>query len=419
MDKKSVAILITFFMLMGYRTVSQSFAADDVISMHANSGMDESKTDLSLERESGFEQMIQDHLSFRMDVLGYGILRSPETDSRLNAGNVLGISTWQKELSVRPDISMDLDRLYLSVKPRGSVVYQKWTKGPLDGQSDTDKDVFVNEWLARVKMTDELFVSYGRENLQWGPAFLISPSNPFIKDNGRDNPKTEVGGLDFARLVWVPHYNWSASLIANFDDGAHTFFTEFNQKYAVKIDYTGFEKYASMILSHEESGKDALGFYAGWSFSDALLLYGEASVGINTPAQDRDLDPDALVGFSYTFKAGPSLACEYFYNDQGHTGPIHEAFPPFGSANPDDVLIRKHYGLLQLSDHNIDDVFNYVLRWILDMDDKSNRFIGMIEYEMGDHWKLFGIGDVFNGSTNDEFGSLNNYSIYAGLQWSY
>jgi hypothetical protein len=415
LEKRIALVLFTVFMMMVCITVLPLSAAEGGTSVYG----DAAETEPVPDRESGFAGVIEDHTSFRLDVLGFGILRGPVDDSRLNDGNRLGISTWQKELSVRPDISMDLDRLYLSVKPRGSVVYQKWTKGPLDGQSDTETDLFVNEWLARVRVTDDLFVSYGRENLQWGPSYLISPSNPFIRDNGRDSPKTEVGGLDFARLVWVPHYNWSASFIANFDDGAYDFFTEFNRKYAVKIDYTGFEKYGSVILSHEESGHDALGFYAGWSVSDALLVYGEGSVRIDNPEADNYLDPDALVGLSYTFETGPTLACEYFYNDQGQTGPIHEAFPPFGNANPDDILIRKHYGLLQLSDHDVKDVFNYVLRWILDMDDKSSRFIGMIEYEMGDHWKLFGIGDVFNGSTDDEFGSLNDYSIYAGLQWSY
>jgi hypothetical protein len=171
-----------------------------------------------------FKTFLSDHASFRMDLLSYAIVRNPVDDSILNADNWLGISTWETVLNVRPDVSLDLDRWYFSVKPRWSLAYQKWTKGSLDGRSDTSDAFFVNEWLARVRVTDELFISYGRENLQWGPAFLISPSNPFIKNNGRDNPKTEVGGLGYARLLWIPHAQWSASLIANQDDGAHTFF---------------------------------------------------------------------------------------------------------------------------------------------------------------------------------------------------
>ncbi len=170
-------------------------------------------------------------------------------------------------------------------------------------------------------VTEALFISYGRENLQWGPAFLISPSNPFIKDNGRDNPKTEVGGLTYARLLWIPYASWSASFIANIDDGAHTFFNPFYKKYAVKIDYTGFEKYGSVIFSHEESGHDLVGFFAGWSVSDAMLFYGETSARINDPELSDSMDLEYLVGISHTFNAGPTLACEYFTTKTGKQAP--------------------------------------------------------------------------------------------------
>lgn len=360
-----------------------------------------------------------DHTSFRMDLLSYGIVRNPVDDSILNANNWLGITTREAVLSVRPDIDLDLDRWYFSVKPRWSLVHQKWTRGSNEGRSDISESFFVNEWQARMRVNQDLFISYGRENLQWGPAFLISPSNPFISENGRDNPKTEVGGLDYARLLWIPHPDWSASVIANLDDGAHTFFNRFNKKYAVKIDYTGFEKYGSMIFSHEESGHDFMGLFAGWSASDAMLLYGESSVKINDPEHSDSMDLEYLLGVSYTFKAGPTLACEYFYNENGKTGPIHQAFISEDPASPDDILIRKNYAMLQLSEFKVRETISYVLRWILDLDDDSNRFIGILEYELGDRWKVFGIGDVFNGSLNDEFGSLNRYSIYAGIQWSY
>jgi hypothetical protein len=354
-----------------------------------------------------------------MDLLSYGTLNDPVDDSVLNAGNQLGISTWEAQLSVRPDIGLDLDRWHLSVKPRWSLAHRKWTQGFQDGRSDTSDEFYVNEWLARVMVTQTLFISYGRENLQWGPAYLISPSNPFIRDNGRDNPKTEVGGLEYARLLWIPHADWSVSFISNLDDGAHTFLSRFNRKHAVKIDYTGFERYGSVIVSHEESGRDFMGLLAGWSYSDAMLLYTETGVRTNEPGQPDGMDLDFLLGISYTFKAGPTLACEYFYNENGKTGPIHQAFLPPDPADPDDILIRKNYGMLQLSEFKVRDRFNYVLRWILNLDDQSNRFIGMLEYELSDRWKVFGIGDLFNGGTDDEFGFLNRYSIQAGVQWSY
>ena len=68
-------------------------------------------------------------------------------------------------------------------------------------------------------MRENLFVSYGRENLQWGPSFLFSPSNPFFQDNGRRNTYLEVPGMDFGRLVFIPASAWAISFIANTGEG--------------------------------------------------------------------------------------------------------------------------------------------------------------------------------------------------------
>ena len=364
------------------------------------------------------EERIIDGFSWRLNLIEFGIIRSPETDSILNYNNQQNINTYQAELNIRPDFDLNLTPLRLSAKPRWRLKYEKWTEGLQSDETETTDEFYVNEWLAQLMITDELFVSYGRENLQWGPSFLISPSNPFIKDNGRDNPKLEVSGLDYARVVWIPHYNWSASLIVNTDDGEHEFYNEFNQKYALKIDYTGYQKYCSMILSHEEFDGETLGVFAGWSVSDATQIYGEGSVR-NDSVEDDNTDLDFLLGASYTFEMGPTFACEYYFNENGFTGPIYQAAPPYGKVNFDDVLIRKNYGLLQITDSKIANSFNYVIRWIQDLDDSSSRAIGILEYELGDLCKIFTIGDTMVGNTDDEFGSINKYSLYLGFEIIY
>ena len=130
-------------------------------------------------------------------------------------------------------------------------------------------------------MRENLFLSYGRENLQWGPSFLFSPSNPFFQDNGRRNPYLEVPGMDFGRLVYIPASSWTLSFIANTDEGRNKINgpAPFDKTYALKVDYTGRENYGSMVLSHrEDSDKNSLGFFGGWTVSDAVLLYGECAL---------------------------------------------------------------------------------------------------------------------------------------------
>ena len=148
--------------------------------------------------------------------------------------------------------------------------------------------------------------------------------------------------MDYGRLVWIPSSTWSLSWIANTDEGRQEFFKHFEPTYALKLDYTGEEKYFSLIPSYRETN-DAqrqphewrLGFFGGWSASDALLLYMEGNVLVDLedetgsnrqPAtfDQEEGDTDILAGLSYTFQMGPTVSLEYYHNSGGCTGPIHE-----------------------------------------------------------------------------------------------
>ena len=155
----------------------------------------------------------------RINLVGFGTYRKV-ADSAVNRGNIFLIPRYQLEADFRPDFYLNFRRLDLIFKPRFEV-RRLWVEdGILEGSADTEDDVFVNEWLARIRLNDMLFASYGRENLQWGPSYLLSPSNPFNRHNGRNNPELELPGMDFARLVWIPNDRWTASFIANLGEGA-------------------------------------------------------------------------------------------------------------------------------------------------------------------------------------------------------
>lgn len=363
------------------------------------------------EEESRLLKELREGFDWRLKVLGYGIVQEPK-NSDLNPDNVQNINTYQLEMDIRPDFSLKFRRADFSVKPRFDFNWKKWEEGVKSGESEYDHNIYVNEWLARYRLTDALFVSYGRENLQWGPSALISPSNPFNKENNRNNPMLEVPGLDYGRVVWVPTSQWSGSFIANTGEGEKHFFREFEKTYAFKVDYTGHKKYFSFIPSYRESDDFALGYFGGWSISDALLLHLEGSV-------DDNADAAVLVGGSYTLRSGPTLTLEYFHNTAGCRDSIRDCFPPFGDSSFDDGLIGKNYLMAQYLQTRIRDSFNVVLRWIGNLDDGSNRSVGILEYELNNHTKLFAVGDYFGGSGSTEFGSLLEYSLFAGVEFSF
>lgn len=369
--------------------------------------------------ETSVFQEIADGFYALITVVGFGTLNEVVDDSTLNWDNRLDIPRYQAVADFRPDFFLTFRRLELGVKPRANQTWQRWGEGRRDGQSDMDDDFFVNEWLARLRLHNTLFMSYGRENLQWGPSYLLSPSNPFNQNNGRNEPNLEVPGLDYGRLVFLPSSGWTISGIANTSEGKANI-PNFEKTYAIKLDYTGQEKYVSVIPSYMEGDEEyRLGLYAGWSVAEPLLLYAEGSIS------DKDDEGEVLVGFAYTFEMGSTIAVEYFHQEDGCTlDPIERCFEGTDAGTEDilnqsDPLLRKNYGFLQFNHNQIWNRLNVTARWTHGFDDNSGRGIGILECELGDHVQMFFIGNYFYGDEDEEFGSFLDYSLTLGARLTF
>lgn len=364
--------------------------------------------------DARWERRLADDLTYRGEILGYGFARGLTTDSLLNRGNLLGISSRQASGELRLDLEYRHQDLLLAIKPRLNVTDQSWDYGPQDGQSDTATDLYVQEWIARYRVTDQLFASYGREDLQWGPSYLISPSNPFIVDNGENNPFLEVPGLDYARLSAVVSDSLTGQLIANVGKGELDPISPFKNVYAGKVDLVGTGRYGSVILSQRNDGPLTLGGYAGWTLSDALLAHLEGNI-------TEDGDGQLLAGGSYTFSDGSSLVLEYYYNGMAcNKNEIANCFLPVGDTEPGQLLFRRNYGFAQYADTEfLTARTGFILRSTLGLDDGSALLTAIIDYEVNDFTEVFTVIDWFTGADNDEFGSVLKSSVMAGLRFSY
>ncbi|MFH1157150.1 MAG: hypothetical protein V1793_25425 [Pseudomonadota bacterium] len=258
-----------------------------------------------------------------------------------NPGNTfLKIPEAGAQFHLRPDFRLNFETVTCQVKPRMTAGWSHWAGG-LDRSDQEEIDVFMNEWSIRASLTDWFFLILGRENLQWGPGYLGSLSNPFFSDNGKTNPQQEVPGMDFIRLVFMPDPLWTISTIANIGKGAADIPSdEFHSRYALKLDYCGTASYAGLVLSCQESpGAFEMGCYAGITASDALILYTEGMsshhdtallypatapnpVGKGFESRDYGLleHGSFLLGGSYTTEAGPTVVLEYLFSGYGYTG---------------------------------------------------------------------------------------------------
>jgi len=347
-------------------------------------------------------------------------IRNLEDDSIINADNLLELPEQNLELDFRPDFSLSNNRFLFSIKPRAELFRTKVELTEDNTETSSDSDFFLQEWLARAQITDNFSVSYGRENLQWGPALLLSSSNPFLEVNGRNSPQSEVGGMDYARLVWVASDAWATSFIVNTDDGRQDF-VDHTTSYAIKLDYTGQEHYFSIIPSLREESDDsddvvALGFFGGANINNALLAYVEGSL-----VKDGD-STQGLAGLSYTLNGGSNLILEYYYQQDGCTNDlIHTCLAP--GAIPGNLertrLLRKEYLFLNASKDWDQRRTTLSLRLIHNLNDDSNRLIAHFTRAMGDHWSGFVVGAVTSGDENTEFGSLVKSSLEAGFELTF
>jgi len=406
-------------------------------------------------------QKLTDGFSADLRMLTYGIVQEPANSTQNPNNNFLQLPHYTANLELRPDLRLKMDPLELSAKPRAMLEFNIWQEGSRQGDTQWKSDVYVNEWLARLKARDNLFVSYGRENLQWGPSFLFSPSNPFFQDNGRSNPFLELPGMDFARLVWIPHSSWTTSFIVNTDEGRNMLYGPgpFKIIYALKVDYTGRENYASIILSQKDY-KNSLGFFGGWTVSDAVLLYGEGTVTQgsralypqrdNTPLgasmqqihqDDSAIQSILLVGSSYTLEASGTISLEYVYNGPGYNADeagIYYTVRGRGAAalnmsglagslgqmtlsqtaNTGLRFLRNNYVMLQYVQNNIKNKIDIFTRWTQNLDDGSCQASAYVTYSLGNHLELFSLGVINGGSKDTEFGSFLNYQAMIGLKYT-
>jgi hypothetical protein len=388
------------------------------------------------------------------------------SDSVINPRNIAGLPKYIFQVQTRPDLYLNYGKLKLMVKPRNIMTWTQIDDGVRSGESDWDNDLFVNEWIAGLQPFESLFVSYGRENIQWGPSYLTSPSNPFFTDNGLRNPKREVRGQDFGRLVWAPDTAWSFSLFANTDEGADDSIDNHEKAYALKVDYTGYRSYLSIIPSYREKDRERLGAYGGWKATDGLLLYGEGTVSQGTDmlypvetgetflgvpivdvedTQDdsNNLETIALAGASYSFEFGPTLALEYFYNGTGYTDKQYDRLVDYYKGigeiiknwssellqnlfdrtdlliDPTTNQIRKHYLNSQYLHPQLLSDLDISLRYTYNLDDNSSQLIPIAIYNLDDHLQAFVVGTQNFGNKNSEYKLFFDYSYFFGFQFTY
>ncbi|PXA05431.1 hypothetical protein DDZ13_00760 [Coraliomargarita sinensis] len=341
----------------------------------------------------------------------------------LNQDNLFDIPEYRLQNEFRPEARIETDRFYAYLAPRFVAWRDYYKDGTREGEEDSDNDTYLHEWTLRFFPTPWLSLSYAREDLQWGPAFLLSPSNPFDSKNGRSEPKDEVDAADFLQASWTIDDQWSLTAIANIDDGRKEYRIrpelrqDFRDIYALKLDYLFDRGHAALVASTMEDAEaidERLGYYLSYNLDDAWILYSEGSFSTE--------DEEMLAGASYTFGNGLMLAAEYFYNSSGIDDPLPETLPDLEpladfalSQSNRESFFRENYLLLQAYHNDLVGGADGLLRYTHNLDDQSRSLLGHIEMDLCDN-ALFFTSATINSSGGGELDSFREYWVQAGIE---
>ena len=390
--------------------------------------------------------------------------RTEVADASQNPDNRLARMPDQSLTTVfKADLCGTYDKWQVYARPRLKL---RWHRSEFGGQNEEKRaeSAEIMEFSIQRVVTDSLFSAYGWENLQWGPGFLYSPSNPFFTDNGKKNLIQDFEGKGMAKLVWVKDFHWSFSLICNTDKGAVEA-SGFKKNYALKIDYAAGQGYGSAILSYKDHGRARMGVYAGATATDALIIYGEASFQQGSDALyprpikgsclawemvpekegSHKIFSTFLAGAGYTFESGNSLTLEYLYYGPGYdsrtasdfqalthtaagfytSGASGDALAGYGekllgqAADNGRDFLRQNYLLVQYLNDTLLTDMDLVSRMTHCLDDGSCRWYSSLSYALNNNIELKAAAMVNTGGYDKSFTRFMDGRIQAAVEYSY
>ena len=303
--------------------------------------------------------------------------------------------------------------------------------------SERYNDAYLSQWQLRVRAAEAWNVAVGRDVLNWGPAQFRSPSSPFYFDNGRRDPMRELVGMDSMKLSWTPDMKTSASLVHVIRSGHDT--TEpdvWRDSWLLKFDQRGNEGAYGLVLAKAPDRGMFYGAHAQTTVSDALLFYGEvgSSVLANTLNSPADATQPfsvqatsprrttALVGTSYTFENGQSLAAEYLHDGHGYSRSQEDAYFQRAQVMPGMALslaprlLGRDYLHVVLQSNLMDENGHFRLMYTRNLADGGSDMSAYGEAVLSNRFTAFAMASIPLGNARQEFSTLFENSVTLGLK---
>ena len=371
--------------------------------------------------------------SWDATLYGYASHTDLRHDSVLNPDNRIARMA---ERSVTGELRMNLkaenDVFRLTARP---IVLTRETHNGFG--SERNGDAYLSQWQLRVRAAEAWNVAIGRDVLNWGPAQFRSPSSPFYFDNGRRDPMRELVGMDSLKLSWTPDMKTSASLVRVFRSGHDASDPDvWRDSWLMKFDQRGNEVAYGLVLAKAPDRGMFYGAHAQATLGDALMFYGEvgSSVLANTLSSPSDVAQPftvqttsprrttALVGTSYTFENGQSLAAEYLHDGHGYSRAQEDAYFQRAQVMPGMALglaprlLGRDYLHLVWQSNLMDEAGHFRLMYTRNLSDGGSELAAYGERVLSNRFTAFAMAAVPLGNARQEFSTLFENSVTLGLK---
>ncbi len=371
--------------------------------------------------------------SWNGTLYGYSNHTSLRNDSLLNPGNTIARMPQRSDhLEARLNIKAENQSLRFTARPIVTLREERNAYG-----ATAQQEAYLSQWQLRLKASDYVNLSAGREVLNWGAAQFRSPSSPFYFNNGRSNPMSELSGMDILKASLTTDDMGSLYLVKVLDSGyASQAQDPWRNSWLLKYDQYG-DDWAAGLVGLKAANRAAFYSMQGqYTVNDGMLIYGELASStqtavLNSPADitlPYSITPESarkstgLLGWAYTLQNGQSIIGEYLHDENGYNRAEQRAYFQRASAQPGialglapRLLGRDYLHLVWQS--NLMESEEY-WRWMLThgITSGDNELAGYGEYSLNPHLSAFMLGVLTMGSSRQEFSALQHNSITAGLK---
>lgn len=349
----------------------------------------------------------------------------------LDADNLLGVDRYTLVSESRPELGVAVGQADLLLQPRWI-----WQRQNLHAdRADASNWFSTTDWYfqtLRMRVQGDWgYFSGGRQALVWGPGLLFAPSNPFDPYTAKLHPKAEPSAADYWIIEGLVLDSWSVTGIFHSGRGQRS--GAFSEAAALKADYLDGRWHGSLNVAKAESEDWHLGCFVSAHLTEALVGYSELGL--------QDQVPTLLIGGSYTTWQRWMISLEYLHSGPGErrlavsemlsdllasAAGIEESTLRQGGASVDTLSdlrsvaslhwpLRKNYLLLQAFYPQWRRKIDSLCQYLYNLDDQSGRLLVYGESELGSHWRLFGLGAVYHGGRNAEFGGIIDYAATFGV----